>query len=539
MKIKFTLIFAFFCLSSVFSQKNNFNLDKIPEEKSIIHLNDNIFLTDEKIYFKIYNTLKNNTLSPYSKITYIDIINSKNISVLKRKIKLNKGTGYGDIFIPSSIETGGYKIISYTNWMLNKGFYESDILIINPFSNKKNKSNIKNTKIKIVSNTNDNINKKQYSKRSLVRFLTNLKEKGNYSVSVKRVNNLNISEKSGLKNNNYINKKTNSFHLPELRGETISGTINSKKDKVNDIKISLSIQGKQPITKIVTTNKTGEFNFNFNNLNGSKATIHVLDTTTTYTIKLNSKLEKFNSSNFASINIDSNIVNFIKEKSIYTQIENSYNSVKKDTEVLHKHDNYIFTGNEKKYVLDDYKRFNTINEVVIEIIKDVWLSKKNNQYNFHVRDLNLSTNSAIPTLLIVDGLIVYNHNNLIGFDAKQVKSISVVREKYVFGNTLYQGILIFNTFKNNYNLDSKNTKTIDLLKPEVEKKYFFQKHNTPELTKRVPDYRTQLYWNPNISSVTKEITFYTSDVTGEFEIEIQGITDQGKNIQIKNTFTVK
>lgn len=537
MKTKFTLIFTFFWLFNVFCQQNDFILDKMPQERIVTHINNNIFLTGEKIYFKLYNKLKNNTLSPYSKVAYIDIINSKNISVLKRKVKLNKGTGYGDFFIPSTIETDSYKIISYTNWMLNKGFYETDIIIINPFLNKISKSNKKSTIVKPVL-INEN-NKKQYPKRTAVSFLTNLKEKGNYSVSVKRTNNLNIPKKNNFRKNYYINKKSSSFHLPELRGETISGKIESKSNNVANIKVSLSIKAKQPITKIVTTNKAGLFNFNFNNLNGSEATIQVLDTTAIYNIKLNNRFNVFKSNNFTSINIDSNLVNHIIEKSAYTQIENSYSSVKKDLEIFHEHDKYTFTTLEKKYILDDYKRFSTIKEVIIEIIKDVWISKKNNKYNFHVRDLNLSTNTEIPTLLIVDGLVIYNHNELIDFNTKQIKSISLVRDKYVFGNVLYQGILIFNTFKSNYTINSKNSKTINLLKPEAEKKYFFQEHNTPKLTKQIPDYRTQLYWHPNLSSDTKEIIFYTSDVIGEFEIEIQGITDKGKDILIKSTFTVK
>lgn len=58
----------------------------------------------------------------------------------------------------------------------------------------------------------------------------------------------------------------------------------------------------------------------------------------------------------------------------------------------------------------------------------------------------------------------------------------------------------------------------------------------------IPDYRNCLYWNPDYigqSGSTEKIRFNTSDVKGEYEILIRGISDEGEIIEGKTYFVVK
>ena len=51
-----------------------------------------------------------------------------------------------------------------------------------------------------------------------------------------------------------------------------------------------------------------------------------------------------------------------------------------------------------------------------------------------------------------------------------------------------------------------------------------------EIENRLPDFRHLLYWNPTISikgNETKQISFFTSDLKGNFLISIQGISNKG------------
>lgn len=59
---------------------------------------------------------------------------------------------------------------------------------------------------------------------------------------------------------------------------------------------------------------------------------------------------------------------------------------------------------------------------------------------------------------------------------------------------------------------------------------------------RIPDLRNTLYWNPSVKPDDKDkagIEFWTSDIASDYEINIQGITSEGKTFSIKKTIKVE
>lgn len=60
--------------------------------------------------------------------------------------------------------------------------------------------------------------------------------------------------------------------------------------------------------------------------------------------------------------------------------------------------------------------------------------------------------------------------------------------------------------------------------------------------KYIPDYRKTIYWNPKMEITVEEdnsFEFYTSDQAGKFNIEIEGITPDGRIIYTKTPYFVK
>jgi hypothetical protein len=57
----------------------------------------------------------------------------------------------------------------------------------------------------------------------------------------------------------------------------------------------------------------------------------------------------------------------------------------------------------------------------------------------------------------------------------------------------------------------------------------------------IPDYRHQLYWNPEFTVSAPENTFefYTSDVSGVFQVTLLGFSKSGKFIQVQRNFEVE
>ena len=91
----------------------------IPQEKVFVHYNTNLLFSGEYLYYRVYCFDANsNELSSLSKIAYVELVGEDKISVFKHKVRLNEGLGQGDYFIPTSVPSGNYKLIAYTQWML-------------------------------------------------------------------------------------------------------------------------------------------------------------------------------------------------------------------------------------------------------------------------------------------------------------------------------------------------------------------------------------------------------------------------------------
>jgi len=550
------------------------------EETLYVHCNTTTLLTGETLLYKVY-TLNSTqkTFSSTSKIGYIELLDDTNHSVLKQKITLKNGIGKGDFFISTTLKTGNYKLIAYTNWTLNKaenGISKTDLFLINPFENNSLKETAKNiSNSKETSNTPfavqknvANLSKKnlievktdklKYSNREKVSLQINavLKEKiaGNFSLSVRKTDSLPMPKK--LSSVDFLNSLSvtnnsnteKSQYLPELRGEIISGSIIAK-DNNKDLKdktVTLSLPGKSFGFKIAKTDEKGKFNFILDEQpSHSNAIIQVMEKDRNdYEIVLNeTKSPDFKSTE----TITSSLLNpknqiEIENRSIANQIENNYYQKKKDSLNSPSKSSLFFHPLEKEYVLDDYTRFPTLKETIIEVLYEITFKKEKDNYSIIIKDFSAQGEAYGEALVLVDGILIQNINELFEYDMQNIYKVSFVNQGYVYGPKVFNGIINFVTKKNDYKIKTTGNyiKEVTLDRPQTEKKYFSPDYSHAGY-ERIPDYRYQLYWQPEITLTGNELPlfFYTSDVKGRFEISLEGFTNQGEAVSLKEYITVE
>ena len=561
MKKIFLLLLVLFSLK-LFSQEKALikDFNKIHQEKIFIHLNANFLLTGETLLYKLSCLHKlSNKYSQLSKIIYIEIINDKKERVELQKINLIKGKAQGDFFIRNSLKSGNYKVISYTKWMKNKNlFTASDLYIINPFQTKIKKStdaitlNTNNYQTNSVNTTNNAItlSKKKYSKREKVSFKINLGKanisSNNLSLSVRKIDNQFYSKKKNssafLQEKNpagVLNSSTNI--IPDLRGDVLKGQITSKSiDKsVENIKISLSIIQKNGFSLISNTDKNGYFYFILDDFRTTERVyFQLIDANINdYKITLDKEHKlNFDHLSFKKLNTNNLLDTLIDKRSTYIQVENAYKNLKRDQIILEKSTGTFTSANFKNYKLDNFTRFKTMKETMVEVIPYSGISTSKGEATFHVNQTNSQSNS-LPMLLI-DGLIIKNHNELASLKMSLVDEIDISHHVFKFNSILYKGVISVNTYSGEYEPKSKELFSINLQKPLPNKKYYFANYSIKK-DKITPDFRTQLYWEPNLNSIQNDVTFYTSDVSGVFEINIEGFSNTGKPISLKQYFKVE
>jgi len=54
-------------------------------------------------------------------------------------------------------------------------------------------------------------------------------------------------------------------------------------------------------------------------------------------------------------------------------------------------------------------------------------------------------NSSLPTLVLIDGMPVFDIEKLLNYDARRIHYINIYGDQYTFGNSVYNGILSFVT----------------------------------------------------------------------------------------------
>ena len=459
--------------------------------------------------------------------------------------------------------------MGYTNWSKNnttKHSYTKDIFIVNPFSaNSKQPENsntivdiTKKENLKTAPITNDAITitttKTDLKTREKVQINISSNNdtaivNGNYTLSIRKLDSVHINNPN---QNHYIQRQANAntLYIPELRGELISGKIIAVKNNstLTNKSISLSVTGKDYLFKITKTNNNGEFYFNINeDYAGEQGVFQIIDEDKAqYKINLNTNTyNNYEALVFNTVKLNPNLKQNIEQRSIQNQIDNAYYEKKQDSFASLKPIKKFYYPLGTKYILDDYTRFKTVKETFIEVVLDAAVRVSEDSTRFVVYDYeDKKSNNRISTLqplVLVDGMIVENNDDLLYYNCDNIKAVTIVKGQYLYGAKLFNGIIDVETFLQDFKSSVKGDflKEVTLKKPVRVKKYYQPDYATTR-SNRTPDYRQQLLWLPNVTlgKDSLELTTYTSDNTGTYKILLQGFNANGKSIKVASYFTV-
>lgn len=231
------------------------------------------------------------------------------------------------------------------------------------------------------------------------------------------------------------------------------------------------------------------------------------------------------------------------EYAINAQVENIYSGKERASYLLPASvDSIPFFGKaEVRYRLDDYTRFVIMEEVLREYVKEVIVRKNRDDFRLRILDEARRGYFTNDPLIVLDGVPVPHANHVLAYDPLKVETIDVVTSRFYLGENIYDGIVSFSTYKGaleDFTLDpSFSVFTYEGLQPERE----FYSPKTPGVAS-VPDNRTVLYWNPRVvlsGEESRSLKFSSSDLPGEYWIDIQGLDSSGKPGSSILRFSVK
>ncbi len=197
------------------------------------------------------------------------------------------------------------------------------------------------------------------------------------------------------------------------------------------------------------------------------------------------------------------------------------------------------------YLLDDYTRFHTMEEVMREYVPEVQVRKSQNDFLLRMFNLPYKSFFENSPLVLLDGVPVFDINKIIAFDPLKVKRLDIIARKYLQGAVSFDGVASYSTYEGDlagFVLDP-NAVIIEYTGLQLQRQFYSPVYETTEQVKsRIPDFRNVLYWEPGIKT-TKDgnnvVSFFSSDVPGRYAIELQGITASGQSGSQVFYFTVK
>ncbi|KPM33586.1 Hypothetical protein I595_489 [Croceitalea dokdonensis DOKDO 023] len=558
------------------------NLKKLPQEKMYIDHTGPVVLAGEYLYYATYTfNAQTNKLTDISTVGYVALVDQNQNYVFEHKIKLTKGLGQGDFFVTTQVPSGTYKLLGYTQWMKNNGLkqvFKDDIVIINPYladqaallagaGDSKDVDALTSTPKKAIldsSTVSITTDKMTYAKREKVKLsVRNYKGylgNGAYTLEVRKKSQLETFKAmdAAAYANGYFNVDKvipqnvgDSLFLPEQRGELFFGKVlNTSNTPIANKPVVISVPGKEFLLKFSQTDDDGNFYAYFKkDYKTPRAVVQVEEEESQYTIKegVLGRLD-ISSLQFSKYRLRPEFKKILIDRSVHNQIENQFFEIKPDSILQGDAIDPFDGGTPETITLDDYTRFATFEETLVEVVPNAGYRNggKGNDYVKVQQDFETYNEdyNSYPAIVVIDGVFIPNHEAVRNFDARTIEKISLIRDQFRLGGKDYQGILSVETFDGNY-LESHNyvnSKVMPLAKPRPTKNYYNQRYDSDTFGYgRIPDFRYLLFWKPHVVIANNngyDYEFFTSDVSGEFEVVLNGFTTYGKPITITKMISV-
>ena len=527
-------------------------------ERVYVHTDKDCYIAGENVLLKFYVIDNRFQPSGLSKVGYVEICNTER-PLMQHKVALEKGSGAGAIKIPANLPSGMYQLSGYTRYMRNEGenaFFGKQIAIVNAgqqlpdpkrFELVEKKDTIFAVK-KESGNLSITTDQNEYHNRQQVNLSIDHIPANIASLVISVTGNDSIVFVPEINNSEWLKQVTDTFPfsgqwLPEYEGHIISGRIAPEPQEEllaniafvgNDIRY-FNGQANAP---------NGTINFYTAGIFGKQQIVtsaaSLQNNKVPYRVDLLTPFCEFLPVDLPVLQI------YPREKQVMDRYIGVQIQEKAGNDFLYDLNqipDYCTFQPVLSYDLDEYTRFATISETILEFVSKVQIIKVGDKRRISVL-FKESQRFSPRTLVLLDGIPVYDHEEMIEYNPVHIKKINIYDERYMFGGRDFEGIISFLTKESNLPFFQLSNES---------QLYIYDCPQLPSLIKisdystdtaknsKHPDFRHTLYWNPFVDFSAGQpvnLSFYTSDLCGEFKIKVEGITTSGKMIRGISYFQV-
>ena len=337
------------------------------------------------------------------------------------------------------------------------------------------------------------------------------------------------------------------LYPPEIHGQIITGRLSDPRSgaPAKDVVTFLSAPGPTFQFAATQTDTGGRFQFDIKDFYGQDGiVIHTHTGATGYKVDAFSPFsEQYTRTPLPAFRLSREQLRWLSRHNVGMQVQNIFAGDSLRHFDLPRVDTTPFFGNiGYTYLLDNYVRFTSIEEVLREYVREINVIRPHGHPQMVVVDQPAhSVFKDGNTLVLLDGVPVPN-DRIFNYDPNKVKKLQVVPREYILGPSHFSGIASFTTYRGDFEgleLDS-NSLQIEYEGMQYHREFYSPVYTTGRQTQsRLPDFRNVLYWNPDVTiDPSANVEFYTSDLPGNYLIVIQGLSRDGRAGVSYRHFTV-
>ncbi|RXQ92996.1 hypothetical protein EO244_11025 [Ancylomarina salipaludis] len=345
--------------------------------------------------------------------------------------------------------------------------------------------------------------------------------------------------------------KVNANRYAETEAYILEGTIKNRKTQKPFAKenVFLSKIGSYADINTFCTNDQGQFYFNL----PLKKGLHDISIQVPHRNDLDLGIQlknKYNTEGFAPMpwhqqQFKDEQLAFIKQLFDNQRIRDIYNQKSfyetKDT-CLHRGQENFYGKAKFSIKTDDYIKLDSLEEYFHEFISTVKIKYKKKKPHMYVYSPDVARVFKQDPLILYDGLILSDASKILNKNSKMIDKIEVVPYEYYYGSSHLYGIISVTSKQKDCQLSElpKNTERYYL--PLFTKSVEYLRTNENQQQRHHADFRTDLLWEPNIKLTRDKdfnLEFISSDVEGEYELTVEGISEKGEPIVIKQSILVE
>ncbi|GEM_PF-5379492 len=228
--------------------------------------------------------------------------------------------------------------------------------------------------------------------------------------------------------------------------------------------------------------------------------------------------------------VNEELESWLIQKSIEVQVENAYYQIKNITSETVLDDNVFEFMKPKTYMLDDFTRFPQMKDPIREYVDGVGFRQDKGVPRLVLPYVDNKSGYADSVLTLLNGIPV-TVQFILDLNPNDIESIDVYGKQVNISTAEFRGVVDFRTYEDRFeNIGPEGQfKRVDYESTSPYKQLTGPQYVGDSL-KRIPDFRSQLVWEPHLKMNGEPLTieFFTSDSPGIYDVTVSGITDDDR-----------